>query len=74
MLKCQPLKILTEIIEESNKTDLFGTSIRMAPRRMCQLGLVKSFEIKKYYILFHPPHFFSQQHITPLPPTLGSKS
>ena len=30
-----------------------------APRRMCQLGLVKSFEIKKCHILLHLPHFFS---------------
>ena len=35
--------------------------VNQAPRRMCQLRLVKSFEIKKCYILLHPPYFFSQQ-------------
>ena len=44
------------IYKKNNSVYLSGGE---APRRMCQLGLVKSFEIKKCHILLHLPHFFS---------------
>ena len=67
LLKLQPNLECHAWISLSGKDLTTELQAEQTPRRMCQLGLVKSFEIKKCFILLHPPHFFSQQQ-NPNPP------